>query len=136
MDGFTVASLESSTTAIVQKAASAAAELNALTQTITSGSFRVQRLGQLSSGLQQLSDEADDLLSALGASSVISPRLQGALSRVLRRCEALMASLDKQVMRLQPDNVRSVNWTVVTVLTDFVGAHATLFGPFAEMLAM
>lgn len=135
MDGFSVASLSSLCSAISHSAIACAVELAELLPTIPPGQH-AQHLASLSGGLQEFGAGVSQFEAAITGASAISPHLQDQLGRSLDACQTRLAPLGKQVMRLQPDNVRGLNVVFVMVHQDLLVAYTQLLGFLNEVLSM
>ncbi|KAH6895887.1 ankyrin repeat-containing domain protein [Thelonectria olida] len=136
MDGFSVISLTALGSTIANRALSSAEELNELIATLGSHHGSISHLSTFSSLLHKLHQHVVQLETALNGASVISLRLQTDLSQCLGSCDGIMAVLNKQVMRLQPENVAQLDETFLAVQGHTLEAYCQLFDFFVKLLSM
>jgi hypothetical protein len=136
MDGFSVISLTSLGSTIANRALSSAEELNELIATLDLHHGSISHLSTFSSLLHKLHQHVVELETALNGASAISLRLQTDLSQCLGSCDGIMAVLNKQVMRLQPENVAQLNGTFLAVQGYSLEAYCQLFDFFVKLLSM
>ena len=135
MDSFSVASLGSLCSAISHTAIAGVIEIAELVANIPPGQHADQ-LASLSRALQEFSESVSRFEVTVNGASTISPRLQGQLGASLGACQGQLAPLGKQVMRLQPTTVGSLNAMYVMVNEDLLLAYTQLLAFFEEVLAM
>ncbi|KAF7539120.1 hypothetical protein G7Z17_g12488 [Cylindrodendrum hubeiense] len=136
MDGFSVISLTSLTSTITNRALSSIGELNELIQTIGQDHAATQDLTVLSGALHQLHQQVPQLETALNGASAISLRLQNHLSQSLASCDGIAAVLNKQVMRLQPNNVLLCDGEFCVVNGYALRTYCQLFDVFVMLLSL
>ncbi|KAH7150368.1 ankyrin repeat-containing domain protein [Dactylonectria estremocensis] len=136
MDAFSVVSLTSLTTTISNRALSSATELNELLQALGRDHLASEILFALSNALHRHQQQVAQLQAALDGAHTISVRLQAHLSQSLTACDATAAVLNKQVMRLQPDNVELFDESFCAAHGDAVRAYSQLFDVFVKLLSM
>ncbi|KAL7809757.1 ankyrin repeat-containing domain protein [Trichoderma gracile] len=116
MDGRSISSLTTLCSGISQRAISSANELRSLVKALGSSHRNVfPVLTSLASALEELSQRAAELDAAL-VTSTVAMLVQDGLKEHLTRCDGMMTVLYKQLLRLQPDNIESLN-------VEFVVAH-------------
>jgi hypothetical protein len=135
MDGFSVASLSTLSSSVSHRSLAAAAELTDLLRKLPSDHY-AEQLSSLSKALQAFSTTVNQLAISIISASAISQRLQAQLSRSLGTCENGLVSMGKQVMRLQPETIASLNGAFLAVHDDMLLAYTQLFGYFEQVLAM
>lgn len=135
MDGFSVASLSSLCSAISHTAIAGVIEIAELVAKIPP-SHHADQLASLSRALQEFSESVSRFEVTVNGAPAISPRLQGQLGASLGVCQGKLAPLGKQVMRLQPTTVGSLNAMYVMVNEDLLLAYTQLLAFFEEVLAM
>ncbi|KAH0491090.1 hypothetical protein TgHK011_002533 [Trichoderma gracile] len=116
MDGRSISSLTTLCSGISQHAISSANELRSLVEALGSSHRNVLPvLTSLASALEELSQRAAELDAAL-VTSTVAMLVQDGLKEHLTGCDGMMTVLYKQLLRLQPDNIESLN-------VEFVVAH-------------
>lgn len=133
MDSFSIQSLTSLCTSIGTRTASSAAEVEALTKS-TDPAVSSDTLLAHRDHLTKLSCEASSLKDAVTIAAVISQDLQEALIGTLTKVDALVGKLHKQLMRLLPENVHSVDTACMLKFDQFLIAHIQVFGFLTEVL--
>ncbi|KAH8736375.1 ankyrin repeat-containing domain protein [Ilyonectria robusta] len=136
MDGFSVVSLTSSAATISNRALSSAEELKELIQNLDSQHFTIPHLSPLGDALHQLHQQVAQLQTALNGASAISVRLQTHLSQSLEACDGIAAVLNKQVMRLQADNLLLFDETFCAVHSHTLVSYCQLFDVFVKLLSL
>lgn len=135
MDSFTAASLSSLCSSISHSAIASASELADLLRDIPDGQH-AEQLASLSEALHAFSASVYQFESSISSAEAISQRLQVQLGESLETCQAKIAPLRKQVMRLQPDNVVHLNRQFLMAHADLLVAYTQLFVFCEEALAM
>ncbi|KAK1249371.1 hypothetical protein MKX07_002887 [Trichoderma sp. CBMAI-0711] len=116
MDGRSISSLTTLCSGISQRAISSAIELRSLVEALGPSHRNVLPvLTSLASALEELSQRASQLDAAL-VTSTVAMLVQDGLKEHLTSCDGMMTVLYKQLMRLQPDVIESLN-------VEFVVAH-------------
>ena len=135
MDGFSVTSLTSLCTSIANRAASSAAELDALVKSSPPDSTS-DLLCTVQDFLAKLNLEASQLERALDGATCISQSLQGALHKMLAMGDEAFGKLHKQLMRLQPQNVHAVDTNYVLKFVPLLMTHVQVLQLFTEAAAL
>ncbi|KAI5463662.1 ankyrin repeat-containing domain protein [Mariannaea sp. PMI_226] len=136
MDGFSVISLTSLGSTLANRALASAEELNELIRTLDPHHASIPQLSSFSSLLQKLHHQVLQLEATLHGARVISVRLQSHLSQCLGSCDGTMAGLNKQVMRLQPDNLPFLDEGFLAVQGHTLDAYCEVFDYFVKLLSM
>lgn len=140
MDSFSVISLTSHCSNISHIAISASVELSSLTQHRAPGTAEGDlsaRILSFSDALEQYGHTASELERALERRGiVICPTLQTVLLKWLGEAQAAVASLNKQLSRLQPENVLALDWEYLVLQRDVLVAYTQLFVYFEELLGL
>lgn len=139
MDSFSVASLTTQCTNICHIAISASHELGVLTRQLPPSSAAARlspRLLSFSDSLKEYGHAAGVLQRSLERSRVISPTLQRELTTRLGACQGSAGLLNKQLMRLEPENAIGLEWGYLVLQRDLLVAYTQLFVYFDELLAV
>ncbi|KAL6886327.1 ankyrin repeat-containing domain protein [Trichoderma longibrachiatum] len=127
MDGRSISSLTTLCSGISQRAISGANELRSLVEALGSSNRNVLSvLTSLASGLEELNQRAAQLDAAL-VTATVAMLVQDGLKEHLTSCDGMMTVLYKQLMRLQPDNIKSLN-------VDFVVAYYQAAMAYSRLL--
>ncbi|KAF7559529.1 hypothetical protein G7046_g4624 [Stylonectria norvegica] len=136
MDGFSVLSLTSLTTSISHRAISSAEELNDVVSSVASQDAAAQQLAAFATALHVLNEKAVQLEDFLNDSFVVSERLRNHLSQSLALCDAIVAVVNKQVMRLQANTLVALDATFLVAYTDAIVTYSRLFFFLAKLLTL
>lgn len=134
MDGFSVTSLTSLSTSIINRSAYSGAELNAVFQSTQTG-IASASLRAHCTLLTELSYEATQLEHKIQTATVISQSLQGALHSILTTGDTTIGKLHKQLLRITPENVQDVGNESIVLLNKFLAAYSQAFRFVGEVLA-
>lgn len=132
MDGHSISSLTTLCSGISQRAISSANEIQSLVEPLDSSQHSIsQPLSSLASALEELNQRASQLDVCL-ITSTVAMQVQDAFKELLTTCDGTMTVLHKQLMRLQPDNIESVNMEFLVAYYQTVKANSklleTMFG--------
>jgi hypothetical protein len=138
MNGFSIASLASTCSAISHRALSTAVEIDELRKASPSSDDAPgpKQLAFLATKLQQFRQHVDILQECLGTSSVISPKLQDIVAQSLKQCGAASAVVEKQVKRLHPQSLSRVNLDTVSVFVNLLVAYSRVFILTSQLLSV
>ncbi|KAL6872914.1 ankyrin repeat-containing domain protein [Trichoderma novae-zelandiae] len=126
MDGRSISSLTTLCSGISQRAISSANELQSLVEALDSSHRNVSPvLTSLAGALEELNQRASRLDVAL-VTSTVAMLVQDGLKEHLTSCDGMMTVLYKQLMRLQPDNVGSLNVEFVVAYYQMAMANSRL----------
>ncbi|KAF6830285.1 ankyrin repeat protein [Colletotrichum plurivorum] len=134
MSGFSSAAVTSGCDDISHRALATSTELDVLLKGIDPGSMAAQHLISLSAKLDQFKQTAEQLRQALTGASAMSPGLRNALAVSIQPCADAAATVDKQIRRLDPANVKGINPEVVLQYETYHMAHTRLFVQFISVL--
>ncbi|RFU80487.1 ankyrin repeat [Trichoderma arundinaceum] len=135
MDGHSTAALTTLCSAIAQRAISSANEAQSLFEALDSSDHDISQLSSLAGALEELNQRASKLDVSL-ISSTISIDLHGAFKQYLTECDGTMTVLYKQLLRLQPDNIGSLNVEFVAAYCQVVGANSKLLESINDIVTM
>ncbi|KAK1502013.1 uncharacterized protein CCOS01_04132 [Colletotrichum costaricense] len=136
MAGFSSAAVTTSCDDITHRIVSTSAELDSLLKAIDPGSTAAQHLISVSAKLDQFRDTTEQLRRSLNDSSAISPGLRNALAIAIQPCADAAAVLDKQIHRLDPANVTSLNSDVILQYETYHLTNTRLFAQFVSVAHM
>ncbi|GJC80518.1 putative ankyrin repeat protein RF_0381 [Colletotrichum liriopes] len=134
MVGFSSAAVTSNCDDISHRAVSTSAELDSLLKGIDPGSTAAQHLISFSAKLDQFRDTTERLRKCLDGASAISPGLRNALVISVQPCADAAAVVDKQIRRLDPGNVTSLNSDVILQYESYHMANARLFTQYIQVV--
>ena len=135
MDAFSVASLTSSCSSMINRTVSSTTELDVLIPSASPGA-EVAILRTHCDLLKKLSHETRQLEELLSACTSISQGLQGALNSLLSTGVAATGKLHKQLMRLDPQNVHDLDDGYIQKFDGFLGVYAQAFSFMCDILSM
>jgi predicted nucleic acid-binding Zn-ribbon protein len=135
MDGFSVTSLTSLCDTISHAAVSANTELSDLLRAIPNEKAQ-QSLTSLYGSLQSLGNEITQLQKSLTQASVLSESLRSQLQEYLSDCQRTLASLNKQILRLDPSLADRISHTYLSTRKEYFTAHCQLLRFFTTTLHM
>ncbi|PNY28890.1 Ankyrin repeat protein [Tolypocladium capitatum] len=130
MDGFSVTSVTSLCSSIANRAAYSAGELDSL------GAARPESIRALTERIGQINRGASQLGQALNGAAYISPQLQDVLKDALAAGDATTGKLQKQVMRLQAENLAAVDGDYAEAYGRSLGTYSRLFDYLSEVLSL
>jgi hypothetical protein len=142
MDSFSTTSLTTLLEAISQRIASSTGEIRTLLQQYKDVDSSDEHgdptatLSALAHNLEHFQSQAHRLKSSVQSVRVVSERLQGALTSRLAQCDADSAVLGKQLMRLQPENLGSVNQAAVRTFEEVLSTYIALFDWLSNALSL
>ncbi|OHW99468.1 ankyrin repeat protein [Colletotrichum incanum] len=136
MAGFSSAAVTSNCDDISHRGVSTSAELDSLLKAIDPGSTAAQHLISFSAKLDQFRDTTERLRKCLDGASAISPGLRNALVISVQPCADAAAVVDKQIRRLDPGNVTSLNSDVILQYESYHMANARLFAQYIQVVQM
>lgn len=137
MDDFSLASIHSLCSSLSQSALSSVSELaDILSRIPENGNDRAIQLNELSGSLHSFSATVERLDAAVTSATTISPGGLSELSKCLSSCQTIIAPLGKQVMRLQADNIATLNGMYVQAHGDALVIYAQQMSFFEAVLAM
>lgn len=136
MDGRSISSLTTLCSGISQRAISGANELRSLVEALGSSNRNVLSvLTSLASGLEELNQRAAQLDAAL-VTATVAMLVQDGLKEHLTSCDGMMTVLYKQLMRLQPDNIKSLNVDFVVAYYQAAMAYSRLLESMEDIVQM
>lgn len=135
MDSFSVASLTSKCTAISYLTISITSELSHL-QTSLRDSTQSELITTFASIIRHLGVTVGRLEASLNGGAIIFQTLQSQLGKSLSSCQGTMGGLNKQIMRIQVDNLPRMQSVYLVAHHDWVAAYGQLFSFYWEILAM
>lgn len=136
MDGFSVLSLTSLTSSITHRLQAGQEEIWELLQASEArDSGPEARLAAFVDTLQRITQCTIRLEKSLNCATAISEGLQTHLSQSLGSCDGTTAVLNKQIMRLQPETISTLNTSFLTAYKSTLDAHVDLFGFFVRQLS-
>ncbi|CAI6090836.1 unnamed protein product [Clonostachys chloroleuca] len=133
MDGFSVTSLTSLCDTISHAAVSTNTELSDLLRAIPNEKAQ-QSFTSLYGSLQSLGNEITQLQKSLTQASVLSESLRGQLQEYLSDCQRTLASLNKQVLRLDSGLADRISHTYLSTRKEYFAAHCQLLRFFTTTL--
>lgn len=136
MDGFSVLSLTSLCTTITHRLISSVEELNDLFARLDTKYAPRHPLSVFTQGLQQLNEQTAELEESLKNARAISTRLQTLLSQSLGACDLTTATVNKQVMRIQPDTIHTLDEMFLIVYNSVISSYYRLFSLFSTLLVL
>lgn len=134
MDGRSTSALTTLCSTVAQRAISIIHELQLLLEPLGSGD-KVDALLELSNALEELKLQASQLDSTLGACTV-SMAAHDAFKQHLTNCDGAMAILYKQILRLQADNIDSINIDFLAAYNQTVKENSQLLKSFLQVAAV
>jgi hypothetical protein len=132
MDGRSINSLTTLCSSIAQRAISSANEVYSLIDLPSLSQDKLDALSTLADTLEELNQQAAQLDVSLAASTV-SMEAHDTFKQLLTGCDATMAILYKQILRIQSDNVDSVNIGFLSAYDQTVKANNKLLKSFLDI---
>ncbi|KAM0463140.1 hypothetical protein ACHAPV_003266 [Trichoderma viride] len=134
MDGRSTNALTTLCSTVAQRAISILHEVQLLIEPLGSGLDKLEALLELNNSLEELKLHASQLDASLAASTV-SMAAHDAFKQHLTNCDRIMAVLYKQILRLQADNIDSINSEFLAVYDQTVKADSQLLKGFLQVVA-
>jgi hypothetical protein len=134
MDGRSTNALTTLCSTVAQRAISITHEVQLLIEPLGSGLDKLQALLELNDSLEELKLQASQLDASLPTSTV-SMAAHDAFKQHLTNCDGLMAVLYKQVLRLQADNIETINSEFLAAYNQTVKANSQLLKGFLQIVA-
>lgn len=136
MQDSTVASAVSGCSTISHRAVSTATEIDQLRSQSPLGDAGIDKLAFLATKLQQFRQHVDTLQQCLRDATVISDKLQVVVNGVVKQCDSASAVLQKQVMRVQPQNLSQLNEGVVETFQALLDSNSRVFILASQLLSV
>lgn len=136
MQGFSVASVTSACSTISHRALSTATEIDQLRTQSPSVDTGIKKLAFLATRLQQFRQHVDTLQQCLRDASAISERLQEVVGTAIAHCDAASAVLQKQVMRVQPQNLTQLDVNALSAFEDLLVTNSRVFILGSQLLSV
>jgi hypothetical protein len=134
MDGFSVTSLTTACSTISQRALASAGEIRSLERSIGEEDSRLRGLAVLAGLLDEASRNVLQLEQTLNSATAIAERLRLKLDDTLKATEPAIATLNKQIMRVQATNVDQLSTVYLDKQKTLVSAYSQLFGFYTRLL--
>ncbi|KAM0487104.1 hypothetical protein ACHAPX_000372 [Trichoderma viride] len=134
MDGRSTNALTTLCSTVAQRAIAILHEVQLLIEPLGSGLDKLEALLEFNTSLEELKVQASQLDASLAASTV-SMAAHDAFKQHLTNCDGIMAVLYKQILRLQADNVETINGEFLAVYDQTVKANSQLLNGFLQVVA-
>ncbi|UKZ66367.1 uncharacterized protein TrAtP1_007543 [Trichoderma atroviride] len=134
MDGRSTNALTTLCSTVAQRAIAIVHEVQLLTEPLGAGLDRLEALLELKNSLEALKLQASQLDASLAA-SIVSMAAHDAFKQHLTNCDRIMAVLYKQVLRLQADNIETMNSEFLATYDQTVKANSQLLTGFLQVVA-
>lgn len=136
MEGPLIASLCSLCSSVVHRSTACYTEIHTLI--LSSGQSRVTLGGlEILAGLiHEVSQYTNELNDALEKRPVVSPMTHTTLDNILGRLDSIYGKLNKQLMRLDGQNIDRVEPTYLQAHHNLVGAHSKFVGLLLDIVTM
>ncbi|KAL7942515.1 ankyrin repeat-containing domain protein [Trichoderma barbatum] len=126
MDGRSISSLTTLCSGISQRAISGANEIQSVVEALDASRQNISELlSSLANALEELNQWASRLDAGL-VTSTVAISVQDSSKELLTSCDGTMTVLHKQLMRLNPDNVGSINIDFLVAYYQTVKANSRL----------
>ncbi|KAH8123640.1 hypothetical protein FP744_10005830 [Trichoderma asperellum] len=134
MDGRSTSALTTLCSSVAQRAIAIIHEVQLLIEPLGSGLDKLDALFELSNGLEELNLQATQLDSSL-ATCTVSMVAHDAFKEHLTNCDGTTATLYKQVLHLQEDNIGSISDEFLAAYIETVKAYGQLLKSFLKIAA-
>ncbi|KAL7793010.1 ankyrin repeat-containing domain protein [Trichoderma ceciliae] len=137
MDGRSISALTTLCSATAQRAISSANEVQVLIAVLNSSHHEesISQLSALADALEELGQLAAQLDASL-VTSTVSMEVYDAFKQLLIGCDGTATALYKQLLRLQPDNIGSLNAEFVVAYSQTVKANSRLLERIIDIATM
>lgn len=136
MDGFSVSSIVNLCSTVSNRGLGCYQEINSLVQGTARVDGNVWDLVSLAGLLRDLQDNLERLEKVIGSRRIMAEQLQSSLNQTLPTCEAVFARLQKQLARLDQDNVSYLDEGYVHMHQAFMATHSQLAGFWIDLLEL